>query len=117
MLERDGVSAAVMDARFVKPLDAEKILPLARSAGRVVTVEEHVLMGGFGSAVLEALADAGMTDVAVARVGVRDTFVTHGPQKILRARYGVDAAAVVRAARNLMGNRPVQATPARHVAG
>ncbi|MFP4307090.1 MAG: 1-deoxy-D-xylulose-5-phosphate synthase, partial [Desulfococcaceae bacterium] len=117
MLERDGVSAAVMDARFVKPLDIERILPLARSVGRVVTVEEHVLMGGFGSAVLEALADAGMTDVAVARVGIRDTFVAHGPQKILRARYGVDAAAVVRAARNLMGNRPVQATPARHVAG
>jgi len=119
LLARDGVSAAVMDARFVKPLDTEQILPMARSVGRVVTVEEHVLMGGFGSAVLEALADAGMTDVAVARAGIRDTFVAHGPQTILRARYGVDAAAVVRAARNLMGNRPAQAaaTPARHVAG
>jgi 1-deoxy-D-xylulose-5-phosphate synthase len=117
MLAESGVSAAVVDARFVKPLDTERILPLIRSVGRVVTVEEHVLGGGFGSAVLEALADAEIFDVALARVGVRDRFVEHGPQPLLRARYGLDAAAVVRAAKNLLGNRPVQATPARHVAG
>jgi 1-deoxy-D-xylulose-5-phosphate synthase len=117
MLADSGVSAAVVDARFVKPLDAERILPLVQSVGRVVTVEEHVLAGGFGAAVLEAIADAGLSDVAVSRVGVRDTFVEHGSQKLLRSRYGVDAAAVVRAARNLLGDRPVRATPTRHVAG
>ena len=116
MLSDAGISAAVVDARFVKPLDAARILPRIRAVGRVVTVEEHMRQGGFGSAVLEAMADAGLTDIAVERVGIRDTFVEHGPQALLRSRYGVDAAAVVRAARKLTGDRPVQSASPRHVA-
>jgi 1-deoxy-D-xylulose-5-phosphate synthase len=102
-LSGNGVSAAVVDARFVKPLDEDLILPLAEKIGRIVTVEENVRQGGFGGAVLECLDDAGILGkVAVSRVGIADLFVEHGPQKILRAKYGVDAAAVSAAAENLL---------------
>ncbi len=102
-LSNKGISAAVVDARFVKPLDADLLLPLAEKTGRVVTVEENVRQGGFGSAVLELLDEAGLLDrVAVSRVGIADLFVEHGPQKLLRAKYGVDAAAVAAAAEKLV---------------
>jgi 1-deoxy-D-xylulose-5-phosphate synthase len=103
-LSGKGISAAVVDARFVKPLDADLILPLAEKTGRVVTVEENVRQGGFGSAVLELLEEAGLLGrVAVSRVGIADLFVDHGPQRLLRAKYGVDAAAVAAAAETLVG--------------
>lgn len=102
-LSNKGISAAVVDARFVKPLDADLLLPLAEKTGRVVTVEENVRQGGFGSAVLELLDEAGLLNrVAVSRVGIADLFVEHGPQKLLRAKYGVDAAAVAAAAEKLV---------------
>lgn len=102
-LSEKGISAAVVDARFVKPLDEDLILPLAEKIGRVVTVEENLRQGGFGSAVLECLNDAGIPGkAAVSRVGIADLFVEHGPQRILRAKYGVDAAAVTAAAEKLL---------------
>ncbi|MFZ5587512.1 MAG: 1-deoxy-D-xylulose-5-phosphate synthase [Thermodesulfobacteriota bacterium] len=102
MLAAEGVGAAVVNARFVKPLDAGLILALAQKTRRVVTVEENVVMGGFGAAVLETLAAAGLTGVATRAVGVADVFVEHGSQKQLRSLYGVDAAAVAAAARALL---------------
>jgi 1-deoxy-D-xylulose-5-phosphate synthase len=92
-LERDGYSAAVINPRFIKPLDREV---LARFAGRVaafVTFEDHVKMGGFGSAVVEALDEMGLF-VPVVRIGWPDQFIEHGKVDALRARYGlsVDAA-------------------------
>lgn len=98
-----GVSATVVDARFVKPLDRELILALAERVKRVVTVEENVLQGGFGSAVLELLNDAGLLGrVSVARIGIADVFVEHGTQAALRSLHGIDATAVVSAAQRLM---------------
>jgi 1-deoxy-D-xylulose-5-phosphate synthase len=102
LLETEGISATVVDGRFVKPLDAELILSLARKVPRIVTVEENVLQGGFGSAVLECLSDAGVTDVSVKRIGVPDLFVEHGPQKLLRSRLGLDADGIARTARSLV---------------
>ena len=92
-LEREGYSAAVINPRFIKPLDSEI---LARYAGRVaafVTFEDHVKMGGFGSAVLEALQELGSV-VPVVRIGWPDQFIEHGKVDDLRAKYGltVDAA-------------------------
>jgi 1-deoxy-D-xylulose-5-phosphate synthase len=92
-LERDGYSVAVINPRFIKPLDREV---LARYAGRVaafVTFEDHVKMGGFGSAVVEALDEMGHA-VPVIRIGWPDQFIEHGKVDALRARYGlsVDAA-------------------------
>ena len=92
-LEREGYSAAVINPRFINPLDSEI---LARYAGRVaafVTFEDHVKMGGFGSAVLEALQELGSV-VPVVRIGWPDQFIEHGKVDDLRAKYGltVDAA-------------------------
>jgi 1-deoxy-D-xylulose-5-phosphate synthase len=76
ILSEHGVEATVINARFVKPLDTELIVPLAQQIGRVVTLEEGCLMGGFGSAVAEALLDQNVT-VPITRIGVPDTLVDH----------------------------------------
>jgi 1-deoxy-D-xylulose-5-phosphate synthase len=102
-LAGEGVEAAVVNARFAKPLDEELICDAARSCGRVVTVEENQACGGFGSAVLELLAHKGLHGVKVKMVALGDTFVEHGSQAELRHLYGVDAAAVAAAARALLG--------------
>ena len=104
VLKEKGISATVVNCRFVKPLDVELISSLAARIPRVITAEENVLQGGFGSAVLEELNDAGVTGLRVERIGVADTFVEHGPQKLLRSLYGVDADAIVKAAHKLMEN-------------
>ena len=104
VLKEKGISATVVNCRFVKPLDVELISSLAARIPRVITAEENVLQGGFGSAVLEELIDAGVTGLRVERIGVADTFVEHGPQKLLRSLYGVDADAIVKAAHKLMEN-------------
>ncbi|HEX8161946.1 MAG TPA: 1-deoxy-D-xylulose-5-phosphate synthase [Pyrinomonadaceae bacterium] len=91
-LSRDGVEATVVNARFVKPLDAGLLLALARTKRLIVTVEEAYLAGGFGSAVLELLEENGLQDrVRVVRMGVPDRWVTHGDAKLLLAKYGLDA--------------------------
>ncbi|SMC60539.1 1-deoxy-D-xylulose-5-phosphate synthase [Desulfocicer vacuolatum DSM 3385] len=104
VLEQEGHSVAVINARFIKPLDRELILETAAKTQNIVTVEEHVLDGGFGSAVLELLADNDIFHCRVRRVGIQDTFVEHGPQKILRKEYKVDAAAVISAAKELLNH-------------
>ena len=101
-LAAEGLSATVVNCRFVKPLDKELITTLAARIPRVITVEENTLIGGFSSAVLECLNDAGLTGVAVRRLGVNDAFVEHGPQNRLRAIYGVSAEAIAAAARKLV---------------
>ena len=86
-----GVSCGVVNPVFVKPLDVDLLLESARRAGRIVTVEENVLAGGFGSAVLEALAQAGMDDVSVHRIGMPDSFIEHGTAADQRHRLQLDA--------------------------
>jgi 1-deoxy-D-xylulose-5-phosphate synthase len=76
ILSEHGIEATVINARFVKPLDTDLIVPLAKQIGRVVTLEEGCLMGGFGSAVAEALLDADVV-VPVKRIGVPDELVDH----------------------------------------
>ncbi len=97
-LSEQGVSCAVVDARFLKPLDEGLILEVARRCGRVMTVEENVAAGGFGSAVLELLAAHGMAGVHVELLAVPDEFVEHGNPTALRAKYGLDAQGIVRRA-------------------
>jgi len=101
-LATQNISATVVNSRFVKPLDAELVTRLAREIPVILTVEENVVQGGFGSAVLECLADAGITTCRVVRLGIPDTFVEHGSQKILRSNYGIDAPAIVSAVRNMI---------------
>ncbi len=91
-LEKDGIEATVINARFVKPLDAELILALAQTKRILLTVEEAYLAGGFGSAVMELLEENGLLDkVKVVRLGVPDRIITHGDPKLLLAKYGLDA--------------------------
>src|SRR5215210_2060717 len=91
-LAKDGVEATVVNARFVKPLDAGLLLALARTKRLIVTVEEAYLAGGFGSAVTELLEENGLLDaVRVVRMGVPDRIITHGDPKLLLAKYGLDS--------------------------
>ncbi len=101
MLEH-GISATIVNCRFIKPLDEEKISALADKIPRIITVEENVLQGGFGSAVLEALNDFGVTGYCLERLGISNTFVEHGPQQVLRSKYGVDAPAILETAKRMM---------------
>ena len=97
-----GISTTVVNCRFVKPIDADLIGSLAGKIPRIITVEEHALQGGFGSAVLECLSDQGITGFSIKRLGIPDIFVEHGPQHFLRSKYGIDAQAIINTAKELM---------------
>ena len=91
-LDREGFSAAVINPRFVKPLDRDLLAAYARRVAAFVTFEDHVKMGGFGAAVIEALEDMG-SPVPVVRIGWPDQFIEHGKIEDLRARYGLTVEA------------------------
>uniref|UniRef100_C6E2U4 1-deoxy-D-xylulose-5-phosphate synthase n=1 Tax=Geobacter sp. (strain M21) TaxID=443144 RepID=C6E2U4_GEOSM len=101
-LALEGVELAVMNVRFVKPLDRDLILSLA-ATGFLVTVEENVLQGGFGTSILELLEECGVTGVRVIRLGYPDSFVEQGEQAELKAAYGLDAAGIIRSIREARG--------------
>jgi 1-deoxy-D-xylulose-5-phosphate synthase len=107
-LEREGVRAAIVNCRFVKPLDKELILETAQQSNRVLTVEENVLQGGFGSAVLELLAEEGLTGIRVVRLGIGDQFVEHASQEVQRSICSIDTRAIVKAARAMVAGDRVQ---------
>jgi transketolase len=96
-LEEHGLSAGVVNAPVIKPLDADGVVAACRGARAVVTAENHSVVGGLGSAVAEALAEAGI-GVPLRRVGVQDRFAESGSRAYLFAKYGLDAATVVRQA-------------------
>jgi 1-deoxy-D-xylulose-5-phosphate synthase len=98
LLARDGISATVVDARFAKPLDADRLLELAGRIPRFVTVEEHVVAGGFGSAVGELLQERGR-QVELEIIGIPDEHVDHGAQNLWRHHYGLDADGIAHAVR------------------
>ena len=100
-LKKDGINVAVIDARFIKPLDEKLILAQAEKTGLLITVEENVLQGGFGSAVLELLEAKGV-HVRVERIGLPDSFIEQGSQPELRARCGIDATGIVTKLKSLV---------------
>ena len=108
-LAAEGISAAVVNARFVKPLDGELLLRLARKTGRVITVEEHALEGGFGSAVLELLDAAKLSSTKTLRIGLPDQFIEHGAQAILRKKYGLDADGITSAVKKFVEDTSLRA--------
>jgi 1-deoxy-D-xylulose-5-phosphate synthase len=103
-LERDGYSAAVINPRFIKPIDRDMIETYARRVAAFVTFEDHVKMGGFGSAVLEVLEEIG-ADVPVVRIGWPDQFIEHGKVDALREKYGLTADAAYDQAAPLLSQR------------
>jgi len=106
-LAREGVEVAVVDARFVKPLDEELVCSVAAAARRVVTVEEGALAGGFGAACLEAFDRRGVlaAGLRLRRLGLPDQFVTHGDAGKQRAAFWLDASGIAATCRELLGER------------
>ncbi len=101
-LKQEGIEATVVNSRFVKPLDEELICSLSKKIGRMVIVEENVLQGGFGSAVLELMERKKITNIDIDRIGIPDTFVEQGSQEILRKKYGIDSPGIIGAVRKLL---------------
>ena len=103
LLRQAGISCTVINARFVKPLDQETILYWARRVPQLITVEDHVLAGGFGSAVTELLSDAGVRKVKVTRLGFPDSFIEGGPVSQLYELYGLTAERICQ----IVANQPI----------
>ena len=99
-----GISVAVLNARYAKPLDSTRIVELAKRCRALVTVEEHSAVGGFGSAVLEALAAAD-AELPVRCLGIPDRLIEHGDPAAIRASLGLDTEGIERAVTELLGAR------------
>jgi len=104
LIERDGYSAAVINPRFIKPIDREMLAEYAGRVAAFVTFEDHVRMGGFGSAVVEALEELGRA-VPVVRIGWPDQFIEHGKVDDLRARHGLSVEAALAQVLPLLAGR------------
>jgi 1-deoxy-D-xylulose-5-phosphate synthase len=105
LLSSEGIGASVVNARFVKPLDSELILREAGRTGRVLTLEENAIAGGFGAAVLESLQAGGVDEPVVRIAGLPDRFVVHGARPVLLEQCGLDAGSVAARAREMVGGR------------
>jgi 1-deoxy-D-xylulose-5-phosphate synthase len=103
-IERDGYTAAVINPRFVKPIDREMLAKYAARVAAFVTFEDHVKMGGFGTAVAEALEEMGFL-IPVVRIGWPDQFIEHGKIDQLRARHGLTVEEAERQVAPLLANR------------
>jgi len=101
LLKASSISATIVNCRFIKPLDEELICSLAQKVPRIITVEENVRQGGFGSAVLECMTDRGIP-FSLERIGIPDRFVEHGRQDRLRSKYGIDTTGIVEASKRMM---------------
>jgi transketolase len=110
-LEDNGISATVINAPVIKPLDDATIVTAARKSRIVITAENHTIVGGLGSAVAEAIAEAGVA-VPLRRIGIQDVFAESGSREFLFSRYGLGTQDIVDAAwRGLAINRPVPVAP------
>ena len=113
-LREQGLDVGVINARFLKPLDTETILKAIRECGFVITLEEAALAGGFGSAVLEAAADASLDAGHVCRLGIPDHYIEHGERDELLADLGLDVDSIVAKSLALAARPPVhKALPTR----
>jgi 1-deoxy-D-xylulose-5-phosphate synthase len=110
-LAEEGIRAAVVNARWAKPLDEELVLRLGKSTRRIVTIEDHMVAGGFGSAVLELLERRNMLrEIDIRLIGLPDKLVEHGAPTILKELYGLSSAHVKEVVRDLLGVRPKDAS-------
>jgi 1-deoxy-D-xylulose-5-phosphate synthase len=106
-LEGEGISAAVINARFAKPVDAAMVEFYGRSVDALVTIEDHVLSGGFGSAVLEELSNLGLR-TPVVRIGWPDRFIEHGKVEALRVKYGISVEGTLEKLRPVLGKKSLE---------
>ncbi len=101
-LKHEGFSVAVVNSRFIKPLDEDMISEIGLRCGRIMTVEENILAGGFGSAVLEMLEASDVSEVMVRRIGAPDQYVEHGSADTIRKQLGLDIDGIESAARKFI---------------
>lgn len=101
VLARKGIAAGVINLRFINPLDKETVLSQVQKTKKVITVEDHILAGGMGSAVLELLEREEISEVQVTRVGYPD-FVEHGPITVLQEKYGISCEHLVKLAERIL---------------
>jgi 1-deoxy-D-xylulose-5-phosphate synthase len=108
--EKEGIKASVVNARFLKPLDVTLIEALVKKAGRMLTIEENVLPGGFGSAVLESLTDLEVLPggIQIERMGLPDVIIRQGKMSDVRARYGLSADSIAAKALQMARNRTLR---------
>jgi 1-deoxy-D-xylulose-5-phosphate synthase len=108
----EGMNVAVINARFIKPLDDELIVRFCKPGARIITVEEGSLAGGFGSALMERVQQLGIEGVKFHRIGIPDEYVHHGGQDVLRAQYDLHAEGIARRVREFVtGRRPAEVLP------
>lgn len=103
-LESHGISAMVVNARFIKPLDKDLLLNIANRVQIIITIEENVLLGGFGSAIIELFNDKGIRNIVIKRVGIPDEFVEQGNRDELLRIYGLDEEGIYNTALTLIDN-------------
>ncbi len=107
-LQKIGISAAVINPRFIKPLDAELLCHWAQHTTRVITIEDNARQGGFGSSILELFSRRGLYSVQTCILGHPDNFVEHGPQSTLWKNSHIDASSIIRAAIKLTGREELR---------
>src|SRR3954451_1031414 len=102
ILAKEGIEVAVINARFIKPLDDDLIAKFCRPFTKIITVEEGSLAGGFGAAIMERVEQLGIRDVAFHRIGIPDEYVHHGAQDVLRTQYDLDANGIAKRVREFL---------------
>lgn len=103
ILEKHGISATVVNARFIKPLDKELLLPLISRIGKVLTVEEHSVSCGFGSAVSEMIVESGLSsEIQIRFLGIPDRFIEHGDRKVLLSNLGLSPEGIAKTAMEMV---------------
>jgi 1-deoxy-D-xylulose-5-phosphate synthase len=117
MLAKENVEVAVVNARFIKPLDDELIARFCKPFAKVITVEEGSLAGGFGSALMERAQELGIENVEFHRIGIPDEYVHHGAQEILRAQYDLHAEGIARRVREFVRSGGIEPADLRASAG
>jgi 1-deoxy-D-xylulose-5-phosphate synthase len=106
-LRAEGIRSTVINARFVKPLDTEAITDAICRSGRLIIAEENVRKGGFGSGVMEMLADKKITDIQIRHFGIPDHFIEHGAPEILRKICELTSEDFLNAARELLKDKNI----------
>ena len=105
ILAKEGINVAVVNGRFIKPLDDELIQLFCKPYAKVITVEEGSLAGGFGSAIMERCQELGIDDVQFHRIGIPDEYVHHGTQDVLRAQYDLHAEGIANRVREFVSRK------------
>jgi 1-deoxy-D-xylulose-5-phosphate synthase len=104
-LNEAGKSVAVINARFIKPIDEELIVEWAKKTGRIITVEENIVQGGFGASVLEVLTKWNIRNCEIVNLGLPDRFIEHGEPGILRDKYGMTAKRIYETVDKMLGGQ------------